>query len=456
MKRWGCLVFLVWLGVPVLALANPVTMNDFAYGLKIRVPAGVAVAAVSVPEPVYKTVYRVDLGDIRVFNADGEPVPHLLRFAQSQSAQTPWRQLPYFPIPDDGDGSAADYGVYVRTGPDGTIVRIQPQTQQTQSQSSTRTILIDLSQMDINLAELRLDWQPGTMNRMVFLSVEASDDLVDWTRLKSRAVISDIQYGGHRLGNNTITFSPTLKPYLRLRQLNEGPPIAVRSIQGRSIAEGPNPVRAVLTVAGRQADEAKGGYVYDTGGAFPVDRVNLVFDQPNSMADAQLASRHHRQREWRNRCSGLFYRIDVQGTALTSAPQPVTATMDRYWWLTVNASESTIGQSIPRLEIGYRPHDLFFIARGHGPFTLAFGSTRAEPLKTNVATLVDSINRQQEHGIERWVFPDGTVFELGGASRLTPQSKPLPTRQLVLWSVLLGGVLIVAMMAWRLACRLKP
>ena len=73
-----------------------------------------------------------------------------------------------------------------------------------------------------------------------------------------------------------------------------------------------------------------------------------------------------------------------------------------------------------------------------------------------MATLVDSINRQQEHGIERWVFPDGTVFELGGASRLTPQSKPLPTRQLVLWSVLLGGVLIVAMMAWRLACRLKP
>jgi len=69
MKRWGCLVFLVWLGVPVLALANPVTMNDFAYGLKIRVPAGVAVAAISVPEPVYKTVYRVDLGDIRVFNA---------------------------------------------------------------------------------------------------------------------------------------------------------------------------------------------------------------------------------------------------------------------------------------------------------------------------------------------------------------------------------------------------
>ena len=455
MKRWSCLFFLVWLQVPVLTFANTLTPNDFAYGLKIRVPAGVAVAAISMPEPVYKRVYRGDFGDIRVFNASGEPVPHLLRYARSQLSPKSWSPLTYFPIPDRSDGTVSDYGVYVRTGPDGTIVSIQPQAKK-EAPPSARTIIIDLSQMNMNLAELRLDWQPESLNRMVFLSVDASSDLVDWTRLQSRTVISDIHYNGHRLSNNTIHVPPTRKPYLRLRQLDKGPAIAIRSIQGRSISEGPNPVRAFLTINGQPVDKANGEYAYDTGGAFPVDRVNLAFDQPNSMADAVLASRHHQQGEWRNRFSGLFYRIDVEGTALTSVPQPVTTTMDRYWYLRVNDSDSTIGRSIPRLEIGYRPHDLFFIARGRGPFILAFGSTRVEPLRTNVSTLVDSIHRQHDQGIERWVFPDGEVFELGGARRLTPQPKVPPTRQIVLWSVLLGGVLIVALMAWRLACRLKP
>ena len=80
-----------------------------------------------------------------------------------------------------------------------------------------------------------------------------------------------------------------------------------------------------------------------------------------------------------------FYRIDVDTPPLTSAPQPVPISMDRHWRLCVDASDSTIGSVVPRLELGYRPHDLFFVARGSGPFTLAFGSAAVEPLKVNVA-----------------------------------------------------------------------
>lgn len=103
---------------------------------------------------------------------------------------------------------------------------------------------------------------------------------------------------------------------------------------------------------------------------------------------------------------------------MTSLPQPVAVSMDRYWRLTVDASDSTLGRLIPRLE-------------------------------------VDSINQSHENGIQRWVFPQGAAFELGGVQRLAPQSQPLPTRRIVLWSVLLAGVFIVAAMAWRLARRLK-
>lgn len=455
MSRWRYLVVLVWIGLPGWATANDLTVDDFAYGIRIDLPPGIAVAAVSLPKAVYQRAYRPDLGDLRVFNGNGEPVAHLLRYARSQSVRAPWRRLPYFPIPEGPGDNPGDYRVHVRTGPDGAIVRIHPPAQSA-GDPPERTVLVDSGRMDAELAELRLEWPPGTMNRMVFVSVEASDDLVHWTPLQSRAVITDVQYNGYRLRNDTISLAPGRRRYLRLRQLNDGPAPALTAIHGRSRPEGRHAVRAFLTVDGRRTADADGEYEYDTGGAFPVDRVNLVFDQPNSMADARLVSRNTRKGEWTRRYEGLFYRIDMDGTPLTSVPQPVVACMDRYWRLSVDASQSTIGRLVPRLKIGYRPHDLFFIARGRGPFTLAFGSAFVEPLKTNVAALVERIHRDHEPGIRRWVFPQGAAFELGGGRRLVPPAPPLPTRRIVLWSILLGGVLIVAAMAWRLARRLKP
>jgi len=132
----------------------------------------------------------------------------------------------------------------------------------------------------------------------------------------------------------------------------------------------------------------------------------------------------------------------------------VTMTMDRQWRVTVDDSESTIGKTIPQLEIGYRPHDLFFIARGAGPFTLAYGSGQAEPLKVNTAALFEGIGKQRPNGLERWVTPTGAPIVLGGPQRLAPPPKPLPKRLIGLWSVLLAGVLVVAVLAWRLARRM--
>ena len=94
------------------------------------------------------------------------------------------------------------------------------------------------------------------------------------------------------------------------------------------------------------------------------------------------------------------------------------------------------------------------IARGAGPFTLAYGSSRVEPLKVNAAALFEGIGQQRPEGLERWVTPAGAPMVLGGPQRLAPPPKPLPKRLMVLWSVLLAGVLVVAILAWRLARRM--
>lgn len=452
MRKWLWLVLLSAC-TPCVALAD-LTANDFAYGIRIDVPDATAIAAMSMPEQVYANVFRKDLGDLRVFNGNGEPVPHMVRYAHSLKADAPWQPLAFFPLPEAAAPEAGGYRVFVRAGPDGALVRVTPSPAEASSQPS-RTFLIDLSRAGRNPSRLRLQWQPDDVNRMTTLAVDASDDLASWTTIVRRSAISDIRYGGHRLLNTTIPLKQSTNHYLRLRQLDSGPAISLMRIDGQFQPEGRNPVRVFMKIDGQAAPDRSGVFEYRTGGAFPVDRVNLAFDQANSMAEATIDSRNASDETWVRRIKGLFYRLDVDRSPLTSDPQPVSISMDRHWRLSVDASDSTIGSAMPRLELGYRPHDLFFIARGKGPFTLAFGSAAIEPSKVNVAVLFDGINRQRENGIQQWVIPQGNRVVLGGPQRLSPLPTPLPIRRIVLWSVLLAGVLVVAAMAWRLARRMK-
>ena len=449
---------LLWLLLSVLlsssAQAADLTLNDFAYGLKIAVPKNTAIAALSLPEQIYENAFRADLGDIRIFNAKGEPVPHMIRFAQTRSVPAPWQPLAFFPLPEKIKPESGGYRVYVRTEPDGAVVRIDPRPAQI-PETPARTFLIDLSRAGRNLAQLRLEWRPEKSDRMAALAVDAGDDLVNWEPIAQRSAISDMHYDGRRLLNNTISLKQSPKRYLRLRQLDSGPAIPLIRIEGRAQPEGRTFVRTFLKIAGRSASDSPGVFHYRTGGTFPVDRVNLIFDQANSMADATVESRADPGATWHRRFKGLFYRIDVDSASLTGSPQTVAVSTDRHWRLTVDASDSTIGSTVPGLELGYRPHELLFIARGSGPFTLAFGSARAKPLEVKVAVLFDGISRRHEKDLKRWVIPDGTRIVLGGSRCLRPQPRPLPVRRIVLWSILVFGVLVVGVMAWRLTRRLK-
>jgi hypothetical protein len=73
MRTWLWLLLVIGC-LPSAGLAD-VTLNGFAYGIRLNVPAGTAVAAASLPRQVYESATRSDLGDMRVFNAAGEPVP---------------------------------------------------------------------------------------------------------------------------------------------------------------------------------------------------------------------------------------------------------------------------------------------------------------------------------------------------------------------------------------------
>jgi hypothetical protein len=97
--------------------------EDFAYGIAIHADAQDALYEITLPTAVYRGVARSDLGDIRVFNAHGEVVPHAFRPRAAGSTDTPAAvEPPLFPM-CRRRRSLEDLNVRT-TRADGTIVNI--------------------------------------------------------------------------------------------------------------------------------------------------------------------------------------------------------------------------------------------------------------------------------------------------------------------------------------------
>src|SRR5690606_6767151 len=107
------------------------------------------------------------------------------------------------------------------------------------------------------------------------------------------------------------------------------------------------------------------------------------------------------------------------------------------------------------LELGYLPARLRFLAQGPGPFTVAFGSRRAEPAQPAACDglLADVGAADRERKIEPGHA--GPRVSPGGAEALKIPPKKTPLKVVVLWAVLVAGVAVLVGMAWSLLERVR-
>src|SRR5262249_51163281 len=71
-------VFAISLLCATASVATAADINDYRRGIELDVKEKKPLVELDVPDLVYRTVMRADLGDVRVFNAEGQPVPHTL------------------------------------------------------------------------------------------------------------------------------------------------------------------------------------------------------------------------------------------------------------------------------------------------------------------------------------------------------------------------------------------
>jgi len=203
-----------------------------------------------------------------------------------------------------------------------------------------------------------------------------------------------------------------------------------------------------VDITGNAIDEKEPAYEYKNEAQFPVDAVNLKLPERNSLMRARVLSRNDEQSTWRHRVRNLFYTLTVDGILIENNPVSVCCTADRYWRLEFG-SESGIGSGIPVLQLGWIPHELVFVARGEGPFTLAYGSAVVGTSKQPLDAMLGVFGKEKEKIFLKKARIEKEIV-LGGEDCLIPPEPPLPWKQWILWAVLVVGVAVLGVMTWRL------
>jgi hypothetical protein len=443
MKRIVALAFMGSVAVATFAAETP---DDFAYAMPIAAEAGEALYQVELPPALYRGVTRADLGDLRVFNAKGEVVPHAIRQrARPEAAPAGVVDLPFFPLRADRTGQLEDLRVRVRTRADGTVVDIRSGPKKTGSGSATLGYLLDASQSRQPVQALLLEWKVPREGFVGKIHVEGSDDLARWNSIARDASVLELEFGGHRLERKRVELRGQKYKYLRVSWPPNQKAVPLTAVRGETLADAREPQRAWVTLPQAGAGKNPGEYEYDVGGPVPFDRLRIELPQTNTLAQIAILTRDKAPEEWRMLGERLVYRLQREGNEVTSPEIDIAGRGARMLMLRVDQKGGGIGLGQPVVHLGYRPQQLVFAARGEGPFQLAYGSHAARAASFSVASLIPGHGTQREFPVKTATL--GEPRKLAGEKQLRA---PPDYRKWALWASLILGVAGLGYMAYRL------
>jgi hypothetical protein len=428
---------------------KPLQQTDFAYGMELTMTGNNAIYGLPVPAQVYAGCTSPTLADLRIFNSHAI-VPHLVRVPRSLKKHPRPVSLPIFPLKGTWLGNTAHSDLHIATNSLGTIINVRLGGTVDDS-ASVSAYIIDTSVMKQRADWLELEWSGQSEHFSTAVRLESSTDLNNWQPMIRSAALAELKFADHSLLRSQIPVPRGIAPktYLRLSWPAGREGVLLKTIKAGYNREDAARTRTVTTLTGQPAQDSrpnKISYDYTMPGFFPVDQIHVRPAQSNSLAQVTVYSRSNQETDWQQRSSLLAYQLTVNGVQLVSKLKNIKPISDRFWRLEMEKSDSE--DSAPLLELGWLPGQLIFLAQGEGPFTLVYGRSGLAAAHFQVDQLLRSIDPLQEKNM---VMPAraGAQFELGKRGVLEPAAD-LPWRRWLLWTVLIGGVLLVGAMALRL------
>jgi hypothetical protein len=356
---------------PLLAADNDLR-QQYAYAYDIQASSSGPVLNLALNETVYRSVYHPDLKDITVINSDGQEVPFLIQQQDSpRESQQTEISLPFYPL---RLGSSEELSsVRVQTHADGTIINIGSHDA-SDGQNSRLYYIIDGSQIERGtINKIQIDWQKNIETQLIEARLEASDDLLRWHTI-GQLVFSSMSFSGYNLLKDTADLHIAPSKYYRLSwQASDADIQSIRLYVQQTLIQQPQAHSVKIEVSSQQENN----YFFDSQAYFPVNQVNLIPAEDNSIAEVRISSRNDESQDWQIRGKTLIYRLRIDDKSIVNDPIHLNGAAGRYWKVEVLGKKNYLNKS-PRLRLSWQPQQLRFLAQGQPPFQLLFGRSHQE------------------------------------------------------------------------------
>jgi hypothetical protein len=419
--------------------------DDFAYALPIEGVGDDALYRVVIPPAVYEGVAFADLRDVRIFNGEGETVPHAFRPLRAEREQPAPVPLPYFALRGIQGTQVADLDIALESNNGNISLRVKSRDESSEA-SDLLGYLVDLSAHEEKFSKLTLDWNSPPGGYIGTVNVESSSDLKNWSSLVRNAPLMSLSQGGQQLERKNVSLRGGRYKYLRLTWPEQNKIIELTRISAQPVDKRTPLDRASKNVSANVDSRKQGDYIADVGGPFPIDRLTIRLPQDNSVAPIRIYSRNTPDVEWRRVASTTAYRLRQDGQFIENTTLSISPRAHRYWLFTVDQQGGGIGAGTIDIEAGWLAHEIIFAARGSKPFRLAFGNSRVQRNALAVKTLVPNWGTDTVPSIA--LANTGSSETLAGP---TATRKRIDPKKAGLWTALLAGVSVLGVMAWRIA-----
>ncbi len=437
-----------WLGAVAMGMALAAGAQEKPADFATQVPLSVSGEGpwyrLELPLAVQLNARQTDLSDVRVFNAAGEPQAYALaREAAQVDDNRVLTNVKWFPLYDSADDTERAPGVRVQSNLNGTLVEVQPSSQLEAGEEVLRGWLLDASGIKAPLQQLILDW---TSERDGFqrFSLEASDDLQHWQSW-GEGQVARLTFADERVEQHEVGLPGQSARYLRLLWNTPQAAPILTSAQLQSASPRSLPLPLVWSQALAGSSVKAGEYIWQFPMGLNVERVQIVLDQPNSLAPVVLSGRREGSLPWRPMSSGLLYRLTQNGQDVLQNELQLSGQTVQQLRLVVDERGGGLGGQAPTLTFAVRATQLVFLARGAGPFTLALGSATAKAANLPLSTLIPDFSAAKLATLGRASVDGGAVVTPAAAA--VPAPTGTDWKKFGLWAVLLLSVFFLAAMA---------
>lgn len=417
--------------------------GDYAVQLPLTLSGDGPWYRLDVPMALHFAARYGDLRDLRVFNAQGQPLAYALVAGQGESRDSLQEQaVKWFPLYAEPGESSAEPSLRVQRSTTGTLIELRDEVDGAAKPALLRGWLLDASAVPDALVGLQLDWAADQDGFQRF-SIEASDDLQNWQPWGS-GQLARLAFDGEQIEQRQVELPGRKTRYLRLlwQTPQQAPQLTAASL--RSQRSDSMPAALVWSQPLTATRTADGDYQWQLPLALPLERLQVELTEPNSLAPIRVSGRPENTGSWQAMAQGLLYRLPEKAAEIRQDELSLPGWPVQQLRLRVDERGGGLGAEAPSIKVAVRATQLVFLQRGNPPYTLALGRTGAQSAALPLSTLIPGYEPSRLQQLGKAEAGRQTA-DLN--ARVSADVSQTDWKRWGLWLVLLLGVGLLGLMA---------